>query len=57
MCQLWWEMGNRECDVRVNDVMSDGTNIEKVQCAGPCYRHENPRQFMFLITVKLRHCA
>jgi len=30
MGQLWYEMGNRECDECVTDVMSDGTNIEKV---------------------------
>jgi len=34
MDQLWWKMYNRESVVGLTDVKSNGTDIEKVWCAG-----------------------
>jgi len=34
MDQLWWEMYNGESVVGLTDVKSNGTDIEKVWCAG-----------------------
>jgi len=34
MDQLWWELYNRESVVCLTDVKSNGTDIEKVWCAG-----------------------
>jgi len=34
MNQLWWELNNRESVVGLTDVKSNGTDIEKVWCAG-----------------------
>ena len=44
MDQQWWELYNRESGEGLTDVKSEGAGIEKVQCAGAWYIHDNPRQ-------------